>query len=148
MTKHAFGTGRSNCAYIGEGVTVKGAICVPGEIVVDGMVEGDVTAQSIRIGASGAIKGKVVSTDLEVSGTLGKSADVKEVLVIRSSGRVEGHFSCGDFEVEKGAVFAGGIFSVYAAPGVSPVNDNDHTAGAKRAPRVPTSPSLKLNAAE
>lgn len=114
-----------NSAYIGEGVTVKGAIIVPKEIVIDGIVEGDVTAESIRIGTSGAIKGKVVSGDLDVAGEIGQHTEVKTFLVVRSSARVEGHVTCGDFEVEKGAVLAGGIFSVYTTADVNPVNDND-----------------------
>lgn len=74
---------------------------------------------------SGAIKGKVVSTDIDVSGTLAEKADIKEFLLVRSSGRVEGHVNCGDVQVERGAVLAGGIFSVYsAAAEVKPVNDN------------------------
>jgi cytoskeletal protein CcmA (bactofilin family) len=140
--------GAPNSAYIGEGVTVKGAIFVPDEIVVDGVVEGDVTAQSIRIGASGAIKGKAVSTDLDVSGTLGEDAVVKEFLVIRSSGRVEGRVNCGDVEVEKGAVFGGGIFSVYSAADVNPVNDNHRSRPAEIGLKTPEAESVMLNAAE
>jgi hypothetical protein len=56
MTINAFRMGAPNIAYIGAGVTVKGAIFVPDAIVVDGVVEGDVTAQSIRIGPTGAIR--------------------------------------------------------------------------------------------
>lgn len=143
-----FRTGAPNSAYIGEGVTVKGAIFVPDEIVVDGVVEGDVTAQSIRIGASGAIKDKVVSTDVDVSGTLGENTEVKEFLIIRSSGRVEGRVNCGDVEVEKGAVIAGGLFSVYAAADVSPVNDNDRVEPPTRADADPRVQSAGLDAAE
>jgi cytoskeletal protein CcmA (bactofilin family) len=121
MTINRFRLGAPEIAYIGAGVTVKGAIVVPDAIIVDGVVEGDVTAQSIRIGPSGAIKGKVVSTD----STLAEKADIKEFLLVRSSGRVEGHVNCGDVQVERGAVLAGGIFSVYsAAAEVKPVNDN------------------------
>lgn len=67
----------------------------------------------------------MVSTDIDVSGTLAEKADIKEFLLVRSSGRVEGHVNCGDVQVERGAVLAGGIFSVYsAAAEVRPVNDN------------------------
>jgi cytoskeletal protein CcmA (bactofilin family) len=105
-------------------VTVKGAIVVPDAIIVDGVVEGDVTAQSIRIGPSGAIKGKLVSTDIDVSGSLAEKADVKEFLLVRSNGRVEGYVNCGDVQVERGAVLACGTFSVYSADAeVMPVND-------------------------
>jgi cytoskeletal protein CcmA (bactofilin family) len=125
MTINGFRLGAPDIAYIGAGVTVKGALVVPDAIIVDGVVEGDVTARSIRIGPSGAIKGKVVSTDIDVSGTLAEKADVKEFLLVRSSSRVEGHVNCGDVQVERGAVLAGGIFSVYsAAAKVKPVNDN------------------------
>jgi cytoskeletal protein CcmA (bactofilin family) len=58
MMNNGFRLGAPGIAYIGAGVTVKGAIVVPDAIIVDGVVEGDVTAQSIRIGPSGAIKGR------------------------------------------------------------------------------------------
>ena len=86
MTINGFRLGAPDIAYIGAGVTVKGAIVVPDAIVVDGVVEGDVTAQSIRIGPSGAIKGNVISTDVDVSGTLADKADIKEFLLVRASG--------------------------------------------------------------
>jgi hypothetical protein len=95
MTINGFRLGAPDIAYIGAGVTVKGAIVVPDVIVVDGVVEGDVTAKSIRIGPSGAIKGNVISTDVDVSGTLAEKADIKEFLLVRASGRVEGHVNCG-----------------------------------------------------
>jgi len=108
MTINGFRLGAPDIAYIGAGVTVKGAIVVPDAIVVDGVVEGDVTAQSIRIGPSGAIKGNVISTDVDVSGTLADKADIKEFLLVRASGRVEGHVNCGDVQVERGAEVAAG----------------------------------------
>jgi cytoskeletal protein CcmA (bactofilin family) len=124
MTINGFRMGAPKIAYIGAGVTVKGAIFVPDAIIVDGVVEGDVTAQSIRIGPSGAIKRHVVSMDVDVSGTLAEKTEFKEFLLVRSSGRVEGHVNCGDMQVQRGAVLAGGIFSVYSSAGVRPVNDN------------------------
>ena len=56
---NGFRLGAPDIAYIGAGVTVKGAIVVYDAIIVDGVVESDATAQSIRIGQSGAIKGKL-----------------------------------------------------------------------------------------
>src|SRR6476661_8803821 len=84
MSTTGFRLGAPDVAYIGAGVTVKGAIVVPDSIIVDGVVEGDVTARSIRIGPAGAIKGKVVSTDIDVSGTLAEKADINEFLLVRS----------------------------------------------------------------
>ena len=149
MTINGFRLGAPDIAYIGAGVTVKGAIVVPDAIIVDGVVEGDVTAQSIRIGPSGAIKGKVVSTDIDVSGTLAEKADIKEFLLVRSSGRVEGHVNCGDVQVERGAVLAGGIFSVYsAAAEVKPVNDNRPANAAEFDAAAAIDQRTKIDAAE
>jgi cytoskeletal protein CcmA (bactofilin family) len=146
MTFKDFRLGAPNIAYIGAGVTVKGAIVVPEAIVVDGVVEGDVTAPSIRIGPAGAIKGNVVSSDVDVHGTLGEKADVKESLRVRSGGRVEGRITCGDFEIEKGAVLAGGIFSSYDRGEVKPVNDN--TPAPSRGGDIPGGGRPTLEAAE
>ena len=78
----------------------------------------------------------MVSTDIDVSGTLAEKADIKEFLLVRSSGRVEGHVNCGDVQVERGAVLAGGIFSVYgAAAQVKPVNDSRQTQRSSILPR-------------
>jgi cytoskeletal protein CcmA (bactofilin family) len=150
MTFNGFRLGAPDIAYIGAGVTVKGAIVVPDAIVIDGVVEGDVTAQSIRIGPAGAIKGNVISTDVDVSGTLAEKADIKEFLLVRASGRVEGHVNCGDVQVERGAVLAGGIFSVYSATAdVRPVNDNVPATAQVSADPAPTGePRPKIDAAE
>jgi cytoskeletal protein CcmA (bactofilin family) len=124
MTINGFRMGAPNIVYIGAGVTVKGAIFIPDAIVVDGVVEGDVTAQSIRIGPTGATRGNVVAMDVDVSGTLADNAEIKELPLVRASGRVEGHVNCADVRVERGAVLTGGIFWVYSSAGVRPVNDN------------------------
>ncbi|MGC1180545.1 MAG: polymer-forming cytoskeletal protein [Methyloceanibacter sp.] len=146
MSINGFRVGAPNIAYIGAGVTVKGAIVVPEIIVVDGIVEGDVTAQSIRIGPTGAIKGNVVSTDVDVYGTLAEKVEVKEFLLVRSTGRIEGNVNCGDMQVERGAVLLAGILSVYTAEEVKPVNDNAPTAPAEVEVLPPD--RFKLDAAE
>ena len=111
--------------------------------------DGDVTAQSIRIGPSGAIKGNVISTDVDVSGTLAEKADIKEFLLVRASGRVEGHVNCGYVQVERGAVLAGGIFSVYgAAAQVKPVNDNRPANAAEFDTAAAIDQRTKIDAAE
>jgi cytoskeletal protein CcmA (bactofilin family) len=136
MTNNEFRMAEPNIAYIGAGVTVKGEISAPDVIVVDGTVEGDVTARSIRIGLSGAVKGNVVSNDAEVHGTLSETVDVKQCLLVRSTGRVEGNVNCGDLQIEKGAVLAA---SVHSSVQEKPVKLDIAPVGVER---------LKLAAAE
>ena len=112
MSNDNFRLAEPNVAYIGEGVTIKGEINVPDVIVVEGAVEGDVTARSVRIGTSGSIKGNLVASEADVHGSLSENAEVKQFLLVRSTGRIEGNVTCGDVQVEKGAVLAGGVFSV------------------------------------
>jgi cytoskeletal protein CcmA (bactofilin family) len=114
MTTNELRLAEANVAYIGKGVTIKGQINAPDVIVVDGTIEGNVTARSIRVGASGVIKGNVTSEDADVHGSLSEKVEVKEFLLVRSTGRIEGNVSCGDVQVEKGAVLAGGVFSIHA----------------------------------
>ena len=96
-----------NGAYIGPGVTFKGEISGPEKIVVEGIVEGDITAGSLHIGPNGSVKGNVVATEADVEGTLSSNVDIKDCLLLRSTGRVAGQIRCGDFQVERGAVLAG-----------------------------------------
>ena len=114
MTTNEFRLAEPNIAYIGTGVTIKGEISAPDVIVVDGTIEGDVRARSIRVGVTGSIKGNVVSEDADIHGSLSEKVEVKEFLLVRATGRIEGNVSCGDVQVEKGAVLAGGVFSIHS----------------------------------
>jgi cytoskeletal protein CcmA (bactofilin family) len=131
MTINGFRTGAPNIVYIGAGVMVKGAIFVPDAIVVDG-----------------ATRGNVVSMDVDVSGTLADNAEIKELLLVRASGRVEGYVNCADVHVERGAVLTGGIFSVYSSAGVRPVNDNAPVEQDTMDVASPPPQRVKLDAAE
>ena len=85
-------------------MTFKGSISAPDVIVVDGIVEGDVTARSVRVGVSGSIKGTVTSIDADVHGKLCDKIEVKEFLLVRATGHIEGSLACGDVQVERGAI--------------------------------------------
>jgi cytoskeletal protein CcmA (bactofilin family) len=114
MTNTEFRPTEPNSVYIGAGVTIKGAITAPDAIVVDGAVEGDVTARTIRIGPSGSVRGHVVASEAEVHGLLADKVEIKDLLHVRAGGRIEGNLNCGDVQVERGAVLAGGVFTAPA----------------------------------
>lgn len=105
-----------NVAYIGEGVSIKGEISVPDVIVVDGTVEGDLTARSIRIGPSGVIKGNIVATDADVHGSITEKLEVKQLMILRATARVQGNVSYGELQIEKGAVISGELASTDFRP--------------------------------
>jgi len=101
-----------NVAYIGAGVTLKGEISASDLIVVDGAIEGDVSARVVQVGQSGVIRGNVSATEADVSGWVSNSIEIKQLLVVRATGRVEGKVTYGEIELEKGAVIAGDLTAI------------------------------------
>ncbi len=102
----------ANRLYIGEGVTIKGEISVPDTLVVCGVLEGDVSVGNLVVGETGAIKGRItVAENAEISGKVFDKLDVKCLLILRSSGRVDGNISYGLLQIEQGASIAGGLSS-------------------------------------
>jgi cytoskeletal protein CcmA (bactofilin family) len=104
-----------NSAYVGASVTFRGDLIASDTVIVEGTVEGNVTADSVFVGTNGAIKGSLSAADAEIKGLLSESAVIKGFLHLRSTGRVAGKISCGDLEVERGAVIDG-AFTVGNSP--------------------------------
>ena len=100
-----------NFAYIGENVRIKGEISVPDRIVLDGTIEGDLTARTVRIGPSGAIIGKLIAAEAEIYGSITEKAEIKQLLTVRSSGRITGEISYGELQLDKGAIITGAFSS-------------------------------------
>jgi cytoskeletal protein CcmA (bactofilin family) len=96
-----------NTLYVGQGVCVKGDLSVPGIIVVDGTVEGHVSARAVWVSPSGSIKGTVVATEAEIHGTISETLEVKQLLVVHATGRVLGDVRYGELQLEKGAMLSG-----------------------------------------
>jgi cytoskeletal protein CcmA (bactofilin family) len=103
--------------YIGEGVTIKGEITVPDTLVVCGTIEGDVSVGNLVVGETGVIKGRItVAQNAEISGKVFEKLDVKCLMILRSTSRVDGNVSYGMLQIEQGASIAGGISSTDYRP--------------------------------
>lgn len=111
----------ANRLYIGEGVTIKGEISVPDTLVVCGVLKGDVTVGNLIVGETGAIKGRItVAENAEISGKVYEKLDVKCLLILRATGRVDGNISYGLLQIEQGASIAGGLSSTDYRPEQKP----------------------------
>jgi cytoskeletal protein CcmA (bactofilin family) len=111
----------ANRLYIGEGVTIKGEISVPDTLVVCGSLEGDVSVGNLVVGETGAIKGRItVAENAEISGKVFEKLEVKCLLILRSTGRVDGNISYGLLQIEQGASIAGGLSSTEYRPEQKP----------------------------
>jgi len=93
--------------YIGEGVSLSGAIQAQDTVVVDGSVEGEIACSQLIVGPTGEVNGAISVSEADVYGKLGSDITVKQLLIVRSSGRIEGKWTYGEIEVEKGGVLSG-----------------------------------------
>ncbi len=125
-----------NSGYIGEGVVFKGSISAPDMIVVDGTVEGDISARTVKIGVSGIVKGSLVAVDADIQGRLSDKVEVKQFLLVRATGRIEGEVACGDVQIEKGAVLAASVTSIHAESDEQAATDGQAVADAPPAPSI------------
>ena len=106
---------QANKLYIGEGVAIRGAVLQSETIVVDGLLEGDITVGNLLVRETGTIKGRVsVSQNAEIFGRVLDKFDVRGLLFLRATSRVEGNVSCGMLSIEQGATITGGISSTAA----------------------------------
>ncbi len=96
-----------NVVYIGEGVSMTGSVNAQDIVVVDGNIEGEVTCNQLIVGPSGVVTGVISVSEADVHGKIGADISVKELLIVRSSGRVEGKWVYGEIEVEKGGLLSG-----------------------------------------
>jgi cytoskeletal protein CcmA (bactofilin family) len=93
--------------YIGEGASLSGAIRAQDTVIVDGAVEGEITCAQLIVGPTGVVNGTINVTEADVHGKIGADVTVKQLLMVRASGRVEGKWTYGEIEVEKGAALSG-----------------------------------------
>ncbi len=129
----------ANQLYIGEGVSIKGEIAVPDTLVVCGMLEGDVSVGNLLVGETGAVKGRItVAENAEISGKVFEKLDVKSLLILRSTGRVDGNVSYGMLQIEQGASIAGGLSSIDRRAEQKPAKAELYTRPEQKAPKQDT----------
>ncbi len=117
----------ANRLYIGEGVSIKGEISVPDTLVVCGALEGDVSVGNLVVGETGSVKGRIsVAGNAEISGKVFEKLDVKHLLILHGSSRVDGNVSYGILQIEQGASIAGGLSSVDYQPEQKPAKADSH----------------------
>jgi len=88
---------------IGDGVTVKGVFFIPSKAVVNGIIEGDLTAEEVLIGPTGKITGRISAKVIDVRGQLHNTVVSEKSLIIRSTGKITGKIHYVEIEIEKGA---------------------------------------------
>ena len=81
---------------------------------------------NLVVGETGTIKGRItVAENAEISGKVFEKLEVKCLLILRSTGRVDGNISYGLLQIEQGASIAGGLSSTEYRPEQKPAKAGD-----------------------
>jgi len=94
---------------VGEGVRMQGNLSVPGEAVIDGQIQGVLTAQSVFITDNGAIQGTTTADHVRVAGKISETTVANKTLLIESTGVATGNIAYADLEIRKGGDIQGNI---------------------------------------
>jgi len=94
---------------LGAGVTLTGTVAVPGRAVIDGTLEGTLTAREVLVGPAGKVSGTLEADTVELQGEGPATLTARVSLVVRSTGRVSGTVRYGRLEVEPGGQLQGDL---------------------------------------
>ncbi|NBB96640.1 MAG: polymer-forming cytoskeletal protein [Alphaproteobacteria bacterium] len=100
--------GKSAASVLASDLTITGNIKTTGDVVVEGIVDGDIRAHLLTVGETATIRGEIVADDIVVNGrVIGRVRGLKVRLT--SSAQVEGDIIHKTIAIESGAHFEGSV---------------------------------------
>ncbi len=102
-------------SLIAEGVVIRGDLTTPGDLHLDGAVEGDVKAGQLTVGETGAVTGTIQADSLEIRGRVTGTICARQVR-LWATARVDGDISHTELSMEAGAHFEGRSLMLVPAP--------------------------------
>ena len=97
-----------NSCVIGAKTTVKGEITGDEDVLVEGVVEGQIRiSRDLRVGAGGTVKATVEAQSVVVSGELVGDCGAGSRVEIQATGRVTGNIRAPKIVIAEGAMFKG-----------------------------------------
>ncbi|WP_209424677.1 polymer-forming cytoskeletal protein [Pararhodobacter sp. SW119] len=113
MNRSSMDLGQSNKAkpaasVLSSDLTVTGNLRTTGDVVIEGIVDGDIRAHLLTVGESATIRGEIVADDIVINGrVIGRVRGLKVRLT--STARVEGDIIHKTIAIESGAHFEGSV---------------------------------------
>jgi cytoskeletal protein CcmA (bactofilin family) len=92
---------------IGNDVSIKGVLIVPNRAVVNGHVDGEITAKELVVGQTGRIVGHAMTERADIHGEVNQTLVANQSLILRSTGKVVGVVHYSELEIEKGGLVEG-----------------------------------------
>ncbi len=105
---HASGRrqGRDMVSLISADLSVTGDLVSPGDLQIDGFVEGNIRCQSLTIGASASVTGNIMAEDVLIRGVLRGGVEARSVTLGKTA-QVTGDILHETIAIEAGAVLDG-----------------------------------------
>jgi cytoskeletal protein CcmA (bactofilin family) len=95
-------------SVLSSDLTVTGNLRTTGDVVIEGIVDGDIRAHLLTVGDSATIRGEIVADDIVINGrVIGRVRGLKVRLT--STARVEGDIIHKTIAIESGAHFEGSV---------------------------------------
>lgn len=93
---------------IGAGTTINGDMISNGDIRIDGILKGNLTAKAkILIGPEGSVEGDIEGAQADVLGKVTGKIKVKELLHLRGKATLHGDIYAGKLQIEPTVTFNG-----------------------------------------
>ncbi len=95
-------------SVLASDLTITGNIKTTGDVVIEGIVDGDIRAHLLTVGDTATIRGEIVADDIVINGrVIGRVRGLKVRLT--SSAQVEGDIIHKTIAIESGAHFEGSV---------------------------------------
>lgn len=98
-----------NFSILDKGLTIDGNLTSKGKLLIKGNVKGVLDGEYITIGEEGVVSAQTQALSLTVGGKLEGEVEVKEKLIVLSTGSCEGKIVCRDLVVEPGGILNGQV---------------------------------------
>jgi cytoskeletal protein CcmA (bactofilin family) len=133
---------------LGADMRVNGQCIFQGSLQIDGVVAGQVLAESgpgsvLVIGAGGRVEGAVCADHVSVAGTIIGPVQARERLELLATARIEGDVRYKMLEMQPGAVVAGQLQPQVAPPPAAPAEPAVLAPAPAAEPVEPTEPTLE-----
>jgi cytoskeletal protein CcmA (bactofilin family) len=98
--------GSANVSVISRALKITGQLESTENIQIDGEIEGDVRAVTVKVGSNAKVKGSVYGEEVELAGTVDGKIEAKKV-VLTSSAKMTGDVIHQDITIHSGAYISG-----------------------------------------
>lgn len=125
----------STINFLGAGTTISGDIKSSGDFRIDGNLKGSINSNGkVVIGNSGKIEGEITCQNADISGEVIGKVIVHELLILKSTAKLDGDIYTSKLAIEPGAKFTGTCnMNEIPKPELKPVISNERPGQKEKA---------------